>query len=102
MNAWKILFADNVLFIYAMAPVIWRYLEGKLKNEKAFALAYVTGFHLVLASFFVNSMFIEGLVLLSYLIMLALTIAKIEIVKSPYLYLLCSLVVASKVLGWSL
>ncbi len=100
MKVWEFLAASNILYTYSLSPVIWRYLEGKLKNEKAFAITYVTGFHLVLAVYFLKYLLIEPFVLLSYIIMLALGITKVEVVKRPYPYLLWSLLVSAQVLGW--
>ena len=100
MRAWEFLLSANVLYTYSLAPVIWKFLEGKLKNEKAFALAYVTGFHLVLAAYLLQYLLLEPLVLVSYITMLILVMKNLEVVKKPYLYLLWSLLLSAQALGW--
>ncbi len=100
MRAWEFLLSANVLYTYSLAPVIWKFLEGKLKNEKAFALAYVTGFHLVLAAYLLQYLMLEPFALISYITMLILVMKNLEVVKKPYLYLLWSLLLSAQALGW--
>ncbi len=100
MRAWEFLVSANVLYAYSLAPVIWKFLDGKLKNEKAFALAYVTGFHLVLAAYLLQYLMLEPFVLISYVTMLIFAVKKVEVVKKPYPYLLWSLLLSAQTLGW--
>ncbi len=86
---WRELLLIDYAYIYSLSLVIWRFLEGKLRNVKAFALAYVTGAHLVVftLSLVLGLPYLSIAVILSYSTSVALALKRPEVCAEPYLYL---------------
>jgi len=89
MLDWKELLLLDYAYIYSLSLVIWRFLEGKLKNVKAFGLAYLTGAHLI----FLEATLVSGvtwltpLVGVSYLLSVIIDFKRPHLLAQPYLYL---------------
>jgi len=89
MLGWKELLLLDYAYIYSLSLVIWKFLEGKLKNVKAFGLAYSTGAHLVFleAALVLGAAWLVPLVGVSYLLSIIIDLKKPHLLAQPYLYL---------------
>jgi hypothetical protein len=86
---WKTLLLLDYAYIYSLSLVLWRFLEGKLKNVKAFGLAYSTGAHLVFLELCVllGLSYAVPLLVASYLASVVIAFKRPKWLAQPYLYL---------------
>ena len=89
MIDWKALVVAEALYFYSLVPIIYSFLQGKLRRDDLFALVYATGALLPLYAYTINSIQWLAPVLLAHL--MAFVMVKTDardMVLSPYPYLL--------------
>ena len=95
MADWKSLVVAELLYLYAMAPILEVILEGKLRRKDLFALTFATGALLPLYAYVCTTpIWLIPIVLSHIMVVLMVVEEGWEFLFSPYPYLLGASIMA--------